>query len=261
LQYVDVKIHDSVATILMNDSQRCNALSPRMIEDLQTALSDIHQETRVRAIVLSGSGNHFCSGIDLQMLEQIATMPSPQAYGESLNAWQRFADLLETMLRFPKPIIAAVDGAASGAGFGLALAADLMIVSTSASLSAEAVRRGLVGGATAALLSFRVGAATAAKMLLTGESIDAEEAYRRGLCEKPVSPDQVWVAASDLATRCSHAPREAVQATKRVLNETIGETLMVQIAAGIADSATACSTDAAKEGVSAFLEKRPPNFL
>ncbi|TWU45260.1 putative enoyl-CoA hydratase echA8 [Novipirellula aureliae] len=261
MQYVDVKIHGKVATVLMNDSQRCNTLGPRMIEDLQTAFSDIHQENRVRAVVLSGAGDHFCAGIDLSVLEQIAKLPSSQAYSESFNAWQRFADLLEMILRFPKPIIAAVDGAAVGAGLGLALAADLMIVSTSASLSAEAVRRGLVGGATAALLSFRAGAATAAKMLLTGESIDADEAYRRGLCEKPVSSDQIWVAASDLATRLGHAPREAVQATKRVLNETIGETLLIQIAAGIADSATACSTDAAKEGVAAFLEKRPPNFL
>ncbi|TWT81099.1 putative enoyl-CoA hydratase echA8 [Planctomycetes bacterium CA13] len=260
MQYVDVKIHGPVATVLMNHADRRNTLSPRLIEDLQTAFGDVHQEKRVRAVILSGAGDHFCAGIDLAVLDAIAKMPSPQAFDEFFNAWRRYADLLETILRFPKPVIAAVDGSAVGAGLALALAADIMIVSDRASLSAEAVRRGLVGGATAALLSFRAGAATAAKMLLTGETMDADEAYRRGVCEKPVPTEQIWVAASDLATRCSHAPREAVQATKRILNETIGEMLLTQIAAGIADSATACSTESAQEGVAAFLERRTPNW-
>ena len=133
-------------------------------------------------------------------------------------------------------------GGAIGAGLGLALAADLMVVSSRASFSAIAVRRGLVGGATAALLAFRFGSALAARMLLTGQAIDATEAYRLGICPPPVSPDQIWVAATDLAQQCSQAPREAVQATKRLLNEGIGETLLTLLAAGSASSAAACAT-------------------
>ncbi len=81
------------------------------------------------------------------------------------------------------------------------------------------------------------------------------------MCEQPVSPQQVWVAASELANACAQAPREAVQANKRVLNERVGESLMTQIAAGAADSATACTTDSAAEGIRAFLGHRDPQWL
>ena len=80
------------------------------------------------------------------------------------------------------------------------------------------------------------------------------------MCDKPVTSDQIWVAASDLANVCAAAPREAVQATKRLLNECVGEMLLSQIAAGTAYSAAACSTESAKEGVAAFLEKRDPQW-
>ena len=157
-------------------------------------------------------------------------------------------------------MIAAVDGSAVGAGFGLALAADMIVPTTRASFSAVAVRRGLVGGATAALLAFRYGSSLAARMLLTGQPVDAAEAYRLGMCGPAVEPQQIWVAATELAEQCTQAPREAVQATKRVLNEGIGETLLTQLSAGAADSATACTTDSAVEGIRAFLEGREPKW-
>jgi len=164
------------------------------------------------------------------------------------------------MLRFPKPIVAAVDGAAVGAGLALSLASDLVVASKRASFSAVAVRRGLVGGATAALLSFRLGGATAARMLLTGQPIDAAEAHRLGLCGTPVESEQIWVAATDVAKQCTAAPREAIQATKRVLNESIGEALLSQLAAGAADSATSCTTESASEGIRSFLQRREPEW-
>lgn len=260
MQNVDVKIHGNVATILMDRPAVRNALNPQLLADLSTAFSDVHQEKRVGSVVLSGKGDHFCSGMDLRVLSEIAAMSEAEALPQWLTAWRHFTELLEQMLRFPKPIIAAVDGAAVGAGLGLALAADVIIPSSRANFAALAVRRGLVGGATAALLSFRCGGAIAARMLLTGQLIDASEAYRLGICLTPVTSEQIWVAASELAGQCALAPREAVQATKRLLNEGIGETLLTQLAAGTADSATACTTDAATEGIRSFLEGREPNW-
>ena len=260
MQYVDVKVHGNIATILMDRPSVRNALNPQMLEDLSTAFSDVHQEKRVRSVVLAGRGDHFCSGMDLRVFSAIAEMPNADALPQWYAAWQHLTELFEQMLRFPKPIVAAVDGAAVGAGLGLALAADLIVASDQAFFSAVAVRRGLVGGATAALLSFRFGAAVAARMLLTGQPIDAEEAYRLGLCGAPVAPEQIWVAASELADQCAQAPREAVQATKRLLNEGIGETLLTQLSVGAADSATACTTDSASEGIRAFLERRDPKW-
>ena len=260
MQYVEVKVHQQVGTILMDRADRHNALSPQLIDDLQMALSDLHQEKRVTAVVLTGSGEHFCSGVDLGVLGEIAEMPQSEAFSQWLTLWRQQVELLEQMLRFPKPIVAAVDGSAIGSGLALALACDLMVLSDRGSLEASAARRGLVGGATAALLSFRFGAAIAARMLIGGEAIEAGEAYRLGMCSKPVDSEQIWVASTDLARRAGAAPREAVQATKRLLNESIGESLLTQLSTGAADSATACTTESALEGIRAFLEHREPDW-
>ena len=258
MQHVDVKIHQNVATILMDRPDSRNALSPALIDDLMTAFSDVHQEKGVTAVVLSGSGRDFCSGLDLRTLHEIASMPPDKAASEWFTAWEQLTRLIEQMLRFPKPIIAAVDGAAMGAGLSLALAADIMVAAEEASFGSVAVRRGLVGATTTALLAFRFGTALAARMSLTGQPIDAAEAYRLGLCDKPVPSSMVWVTAVDWANRCSQAPREAVQATKKVLNEEIGEALMTQLGAVAATGASVCNTDAAAEGIKSFCEKRPP---
>lgn len=261
MQYIDVKVHGNIATILLDRPDRRNALNPQLLEDLATAFSDVHQEKRAHAVVLTGNGDDFCSGLDLRVLSEIAAMEEPDALPEWFSAWRRLTEVLEQMLRFPKPIIAAVDGGALGAGLGLALAADLIVCSTRSSLAAIAVRRGLVGGATAALLSFRFGGAIAARMVLTGDAIDAAEAHRLGMCATPpVAPDQIWVVASGLASSCSQAPREAVQSTKKILNEGIGEALLTQLSSGAADSATACTTESAAEGIRSFLERREPEW-
>jgi enoyl-CoA hydratase/carnithine racemase len=260
VQYVDVKVHGDVATILMDRPRVRNALNPQLLEDLSTAFSDIHLEKRVRAVVLAGSGEHFCSGMDLQVFSEITQMPEADALPEWFSAWRHLTQLLEQMLRFPKPIVAAVDGAAVGAGLGLALASDMIVASSRASFAAVAVRRGLVGGATAALLSFRFGGAIAARMLLTGQPIESDEAFRLGICSSAVPPEQVWVAATELAGHCAMAPAEAIQLTKRILNEGIGETLLSQLSSGAADSATACTTESATEGIQSFLERRDPNW-
>ena len=260
MQHVDVKIHGPVATILLDRTRVRNALSPQLLENLQQALSDLHQERRVRVVVLTGAGNHFCSGLDLRILAQITDLPPDEATVEWLKNWRRLTETYEQMLRFPKPIIAAVDGAAVGAGFGLALASDVIVASRRARFSVPAAHHGLVGGATAALLSFRMGGSVAARLLLSGDALSAAQAHRLGLCDPPVAAEQIWVAATELGRRCAEASGEAIQATKRVLNESIGESLMTQLAAGAADSATACTTEAAAEGIVAFLESRPPHW-
>ena len=113
-------------------------------------------------------------------------------------------------------------------------------------------------GATTALLAFRCGAATAARMALTGQTISADQAHGWGLCGEPVDAKQIWVSASELAAQCGEAPREAIQANKRLLNECVGEMMLSQLAAGAAGSATACTTESAREGILAFLEARDP---
>ncbi|MCG8649005.1 MAG: enoyl-CoA hydratase/isomerase family protein, partial [Pirellulales bacterium] len=95
----------------MDRAEAHNALSPRLIEDLKTAFSDVHQEKRVRAVVLTGAGENFCAGTDLKVLSAISEKPALESMSEWITIWQHHAELYEQMLRFPKPIIAAVDGA------------------------------------------------------------------------------------------------------------------------------------------------------
>jgi enoyl-CoA hydratase/carnithine racemase len=261
MQHVDVKIHQNIATILMDCPKSCNSLSPAHVEDLMTAFSDVHQEKGVTAVVLSGSGSDFCAGMDLGVMDQIASMPPNEAAAEWFNVWNQLIRLIEQILRFPKPVVAAVDGSALGAGLSLALAADIIVASNTASFGSVAVRRGLAGTTSTALLAFRFGSALAARLSLTGQTVDASEAYRLGICDKPVESSMVWVTAVDWAKRCSQAPREAIQATKKVLNEEIGETLLTQLNAGAALGASICTTDPAMEGIKAFCEKRQPDWL
>lgn len=260
MQHVDVKVHGSIATVVLDRAGSRNALSESLLEDLQEAFGDLHQEKRVRAVILTAAGDHFCAGVDLRLLAAINQLPELDSLAKLHDYWRQLTELFEQMLRFPKPIIAAVDGSAIGAGFGLALSADIILPSERATFSATAPRRGLVGGATAALLAWRAGGAIASRLLLTGEAVSSAESHRLGLSTAPIAADQIWVAATELGRRCAEAPAEAIQATKRILNEHIGECLLSQLSGGAADSASACTTEAAVEGVRAFLERRDPNW-
>ena len=183
-----------------------------------------------------------------------------EAQAEWFQRWRELTELCETLLRFPKPVVAAVDGPAIGAGLALALACDLLVMSDRSTLTANAAERGLIGGLTAPLLSFRFGAAIAARMLLTGEPMTSDQASRLGMCCEVVPSSQIWLAAKVWARKCGGAPRESVQATKRMLNESIGEALMSNLTTGAATGATLCSTASAAEGIRAFVEKRPAEW-
>jgi methylglutaconyl-CoA hydratase len=164
------------------------------------------------------------------------------------------------MLRFPKPIIAAVNGPAVAGGAGLMLACDIVLASPVATFGLPEPRRGIVAGIVSPLLAFRIGAGRSARLLLESAMIDAAEAYRIGLYHELVETNQLWARAVHVAGECAQGAPEALLLTKRMLNETIGEHLFTLLSAGAAASATARTTEAAAEGVAAFLEKRPPQW-
>lgn len=257
---VDVKVHAPTATILMDRKERGNVLDERLIDDLSQALFDLHQEKKVRAVVLTGAGDDFCRGMDMQELHRPTLADERDAVQQWLEQWQRLGELIEQLLRFPKPVIAAVDGAAWGAGFTLVLASDLVVASHSATFAVPAVKRGIIGGIVAPLLAFRLGTAVASRLLLTGEPIQSRTAMRLGLVTRRSPSAQIWVAANELAQQCAQAPPIPLAATKRLLNETIGETLLTQLNVGAAAGATACSTETAAEGLTAFVEQREPQW-
>lgn len=255
---VQVKVHAPSGTIVLRRPDRRNALSRLLLLQLQQAFDDLHQERRVRAVILTGAGTSFCSGTDLTELH--ATYGEPDVWEQWYRDTSQLKELLETMLRFPKPIIAAVNGPAVGAGAGLILACDIVLGTPQAVFGFPEPHRGLVAGLAAPLLVFRVGGGVAGDLLLTGRLVEAEEAARRGIYHRIVPLEQAWAAAHQQAEECAEASPEAIQLTKRMLNETIGEQLETVLAAGAAASATARTLESAQEGLNAFLEKRRPRW-
>ena len=246
-------------TIILSHPGSRNALSREMVAALIQAFSDFHREKSVRAVILTASGSVFCSGVDLKQWRMIAKEAEP------FEQWQDVAselqELIEMMLRFPKPIITAIDGSVYGMGLALALASDLVVASPLSRFELSAAKHGLVSGLVAPLLSFRCGSGVAARLMLGSECFDSAEAHRVGIVHHIVAPELVWAKSHDISTKIASGAPESVQLSKRLLNEMIGESLLTHLSSGAAMMATACSTGAAIEGLAAFSEKRDPKFV
>jgi methylglutaconyl-CoA hydratase len=254
---ITIKVNAPSGTIVLDRPEKRNALTRQMIADLAQALDDLHQEKRVRAVILTSRGSSFCAGMDLAEMQ--ATAQESDALAQWHHDAVQYHELLEQMLRFPKPLIAAIQGPALAGGLGLVLACDLTLGSSEARFGLPEPRRGIVAGIVSPLLAFRIGAGHAANLLLTARTIDAAEAYRIGLLHETVSAaDLLWVRAQELAGEIAKCAPESLLLTKRMLNETIGEHLGTLLSAGAAASATARTTEAAREGLAAFFEKREP---
>jgi enoyl-CoA hydratase/carnithine racemase len=256
---VKIHVHDHTGTIILNRPDKRNALTREMISQLMQALEDLRCERRVRAVVLSGSGSAFCAGMDLNEMQ--ATAAAPDAAQLWHNDAVAYRDLVEAMLRLPKPIIAAVGGPAVAGGAGLVLASDIVLASPEAKFGLPEPKRGIVAGLVAPLLTFRLGAGRAAYLLMTSLLISADDAFHIGVYHELMAGEKLWPRADQLAGEIAACAPEAILLTKRMLNETIGEDLNTLLTAGAAVSATARTTEAAAEGLAAFLEHREPNFL
>jgi len=253
---IEVKTTGCSGTIIINRSSHQNALTRQMIELLSEALDDLYREKSVRAILLTGAGDTFCSGVDLQEMNEEASSMAEPPWGEDSA---KFRDLLLQMLEMTKPLIAAVNGAALSGGAGLVAACDIVVASEDASIGLPDPRYGLVAGVVAPLICHRIGAGHATRLLLTSATLDAIEAQRLGLFHELVKTDLVWARAAEVAQQCAAGTPEAIQLTKRLLHEAVGEHLTTQLAAGAVMRATSCTTESAQKGIAAFLEERRRN--
>ena len=256
---IKVRVDGCSGTIIVSRADKRNAITRNMIAQLSEALGDLHQEKNVRGIILTGADDVFSAGSDLNEIRETMKASDPQAIWFNDGMAQK--DLIEQMLRFPKPIIAAVNGAAMGFGAALVLASDLVVATEKATFGFPETQRGLVPGIAAPLLSFRLGSAAAADFLMRGEEATAASCLERGIYRWIVAHDLVWAKADAIIRNLSCTDPIAVSMTKRLLNETIGEYLFTQLSAGAAATASARTTAAAEEGINAFLEKRDPEWL
>lgn len=246
-------------TIILDRPQVRNALNLRTLADLQQAFEDFHGEKKVRAVILTNQGTAFCSGTDLkelnEMHEQADALAFYQEYVEALQS------LIETMLRFPKPILAAVNGWCVGTGLALALACDQLIAAPESQFWLPEPRRGLSSSISAPLLAFRQGTQLANRLLLSAEPIGAQQAQHWGLISELVSAELLWARSQQLVQGWAQGAPHSLMLSKQMLNDTIGENLFTQLAIGASQMATARTTDNAREGTLAFLEKRVAHFL
>jgi len=253
-----LSIHEHTATVVLNRPEKRNALNRALLAELQQMFEDLHQERRVRAVVLTGAGPVFCAGMDLgEMQETSEAVNAAELWHADAAAYR---DLVEYMLRFPKPIIAAVNGPAIAGGAGLVLASDFVVAAEGATFGLPEPLRGIVAGLVSPLLAFRIGGGHAARLLLTAQTIATAEAHRIGLFHEVVGPDALWPRATEIAAQCAKCAPPALLQTKRMINEVIGEQMLIQLGAGAAASATARTTEEAREGLAAFLEKREPKW-
>jgi enoyl-CoA hydratase/carnithine racemase len=258
MSLVRLEIRQHTAVVTLNRPEKRNALNRALLAELQQVFEDLHLEKRVRAVILTGAGNVFCAGMDLG--EMLETSKQPNAAELWHGDAAAYRDFVEYTLRFPKPIIAAVNGPAIAGGAGLVLACDLTVAAHEATFGLPEPLRGIIAGLVAPLLTFRIGGGQAARLLLGVQTIEAREAHRIGLFHEIVSADSLPERADAIAAQCAKCAPPALLQTKRMLNETIGEQMLIQLGAGAAASATARTTEEAREGLAAFLEKREPKW-
>jgi enoyl-CoA hydratase/carnithine racemase len=257
---IDVKVTGAIGTIVLNRPDRRNALTRAMLSQLGDALGDLHQEKRVRAIILTGAGTAFCAGMDLNEMLAATELPDNQKnedWGDTADAYR---EVVVRMIELPKPIIASVNGPAVAGGAGLVLASDIAVAAPTAQFGLPEPRRGIIAGIVAPLLAFRAGGGIAAQLLLTSMLYSAEEIRRMGIYHELIDSERLWARCVQLGEECALGAPEALQLTKRLLYETIAENLGTQLSVGAAMSATARTTEAAQEGLKAFIEKRKPEW-
>jgi enoyl-CoA hydratase/carnithine racemase len=257
---VDVKVTGAVGTIVLNRPGRRNALTRSMLAQLGEALGDLHLEKRVRAVVLTGAGSAFCAGMDVHEMHAAATLPETEKERDWGDTAEAYREVVTQMIELPKPIIASVNGPAVAGGAGLVLASDIVVAAPAAQFGLPETRRGVVAGVVAPLLAFRVGGGTAARLLLTSSLYPAEEVHRLGIYHELIDEPRLWARCVELGEECAAGAPAAVQLSKRLLYETIGEHLATQLSVGAAMSATSRTTEAAQEGLTAFVEKRRPEW-
>lgn len=245
-----------VAHLSLNRPEKRNALSQALIVALSDQLDRVGVESAVRAVVLSGSGPAFCSGMDLR--EAFAPVETEEAERRSVREVQALADLLDQVHKLPKPTIAALNGDALAGGAGLAMACDLVVMSAEARIGYPEVRRGLVPAMVMHDLVRLVGQRRARQLLLSGDAIHAHQAFDWGLVNEVVPPDQLPGRALALGQVCSECAPRALATIKELLDESTQRPRSLRPAAAV--TAAIRVSDEAREGIAAFLEKRAPNW-
>jgi enoyl-CoA hydratase/carnithine racemase len=255
------EVRDGIGSIKLNRPQRKNALTLEMIDGLAAVLAAARTDPTVRVVVLSGTGGSFCSGLDLDALGLVdgRLMEPPLHYKRLLT--ERIHRIAFAFEDLDKPTIAAIDGSAVGAGLDIALMCDLRVATTAARMAETYIRLGLVPGAGGCyFLPKIVGRAKAMELLLTGRTVDGDEAARIGLVNRVVADDEFADAIDALTSAITSAPPVSVSLIKRATLQSETSDLRTALDLISSHMAVVASTRDTGEALTARQERRTPRF-
>ncbi|HLB11857.1 MAG TPA: enoyl-CoA hydratase-related protein [Dehalococcoidia bacterium] len=254
---------NGIATITLNRPQAMNTFHPNMLSEWTQAIEDAKHDDDVMVIMVTGAGRAFCAGMDVKASAEGRAAENPDL--PTGHMWHNLRDTVHQVHRavmdLPKPYIAAVNGAAAGGGMDLLSLCDIRIASDKARFGMSYVKMAVVpGGGGCYFMPRIVGMAKALELMWTGDFIDAEEALRIGYVSKVVPHDELMPATYEFCEKLVQGPAVAIQLAKRLAYRCTTLTMPEALEAADSAMAIALSTEDAKEGPRAFVEKRVPVF-
>jgi enoyl-CoA hydratase len=253
-KYIVTETADRIGIVKINRPDVYNAVNVEAILEVEQAMKEMNDDKSVQVIIITGAGKAFVSGSDISRLKELDAIGAR----EYSQIGQRVLSYIENM---EKPVIAAVNGFALGSGCELAMACDIRIASGKAKFGQPEVKLGLIPGhAGTQRLARLVGVGRAKELIFTGDMIDAQEALRIGLVNQVVSPEALIEAAKGLAKKIMEVSPTAMRIAKTVINRGVDANLTTANSYETEAFSILFSTDEAKEGMAAFLEKRKPNW-
>lgn len=253
-------LENEILTVTLNRPDSLNAMDNALVEEVRQIFVDLYWRRDVRVVIVTGAGRAFCAGLDLKSWD---TGESERSTAQGLDGQRRIAEIVIAMRRCPQPIIAAVNGPASGGGFALALASDVRLATPTAKMNAAFIRIGLsacdIG--VSYFLPRMVGSSVAAEYMLTGRFFTPERAQALGLVSEVTSADELLPRARALADEMLHASPLGLRLTKDALNHSIDAGgLEAVIALEDRNQVLTARDPNFAEGVAAFLERRKPRY-
>ena len=253
---IQLKIENKVAYITLNRPEVFNSFNREMALNLQAVMDDCETNPEVRAMVLSGNGKAFCAGQDLKEVTDPELHPG---FKKILD--EHYNPIISRIRHIEKPIIAAVNGVAAGAGANIALACDVVVANEKASFIQAFSLIGLIPDSAGTFFLPRlIGFQKASALAMLGDKVSAEEAERIGMIYKHVPSEDFESTIQKLATKMAHMPTKALGLIKRTFNQSLTNTLSEQLALESKYQIEAAGSEDYTEGVAAFIEKRKPEF-